>query len=176
MQHINFLESKRFRLTEFKKFEVNYFWMMVMVAVLVLLCIGYGLMQRYRVGSLQGQLDAVVEEIKKSSGVSVKKAGTAERPGFLDPLRSRVLWAPVLSETADHTPEAIWLKSIQGSLPGGRQVKIVGWSLDVISVAHFEKELEGVPIYSKVQLQHSTEKESEAGRHDLEFEINAVLK
>ncbi len=159
MSHINFLEPPRFSLQQFnlRNFELNYFWMMVIAGVLLLLMFTYGMVQRHRVSSLNEDLTAAVAEAKAAGGV--RPSAPDQKPTLMDALRQRVTWSPILNAIANHTPDTVSLSFVKGSAAGSRTVKLEGVGADVLAAARYKEELSAIPFFSKVALQSSSVKE-----------------
>lgn len=163
MAHINFLEPPKFSLRQFnlKNFELNYFWMMVIAGILLLMMFTYGIVQRARIGSFNEQLVILADEARKASGKPVTKAGE-QKASIMDALYQRILWAPILNAIANTTPDSISLQLIKGST-GARSVRLEGVGADVLASARYEEDLGKVPVFSKVALLSSVEKRPGGG-------------
>jgi hypothetical protein len=163
MAHINFLEPPRFAFGQFnfKNFELNYLWMMVILAVIMSFMVVFGLVQRYRVSAMDKKLAVVMAEVRKTSGQTDAKSGVAKAT-LMDSLMQRVVWSPVLNTIANHTPDTISLNYIKGIAGGGRSISLEGSGADVLATVRFEEDLSTLPIFSKVFLKSFT-KQSDGG-------------
>lgn len=164
MAHINFLEKQRFGLRQFnlKDFELNYFWMMVMLGTLLAVMLTYGLVQRYRIGRINGELTAAIAEVKKTSGAQPVKPGAPQKPSILDSLLQRVVWSPILNAIANHTPDTIALNYVKGASLVNRGVQVEGVGADVLATVRYEEDLSTIPFFSKVFLKSSSDKNTGA--------------
>lgn len=160
MAHINFQEPTRFALWQLdfkslKSFDLNYFWMMIILCLILLFMLSFGLVQRSRILSMDAKLTKAVAEAKKASGVQPVKTG-APKATLRDSLMQRVAWSPILNAIANHTPDTIALNYIKGASAGARSLQIEGASTDVLASVRYEDELSTLPIFSKVFLKSST--------------------
>lgn len=159
MAHINFLEPSKFSLSQFnlRNFEMNYFWMMVLAGLILLLMMMYGLVQRLRIGALNVELEAAIEAAKASGGAPAGPSG-AQKATLADELRQRVAWSPILNAISNHTPDGISLNYIKGISTGARSMQIEGVGADVLTAARYKEELSQIPYFAKVLLQSSSER------------------
>ncbi|PIR21192.1 MAG: hypothetical protein COV45_00160 [Deltaproteobacteria bacterium CG11_big_fil_rev_8_21_14_0_20_47_16] len=164
MAHINFLEPPKFNLRQFnlKNFELNYFWLMTIAGSMLILMFLYGIIQRYRVGSLNKAVAIATTEAQKARGAGQAKPG-ATPASILSSLQHRVLWSPVINAVANQTPDTIALNYIKGSA-AARTVGLEGLCADVASASHYTEDLSTIPLLAKVTLQSiSTSAASKAG-------------
>lgn len=188
MAHINFLEEQRFGFRQFnlKDIELNYLFMMVILGVFLILMLGFGLIQRYRISGMNEELAAAIAELKKSSGAPMAKAGTPQALTLLGALSQRVVWSPILNAIANTTPDSVFLNFIKGSSMVNRGVQIEGVGADVLATVRYEDDLSMLPVFSKVFLKSSSEKSDKKaetkstqpsrGVSGLTFEIQAWLR
>lgn len=164
MAHINFLEPQRFAFRQFnlKNLELNYFSMMIILAVVVTFMISFGMVQRYRVKAMDKVLSDIVAEAKKAAGATTPQAGAAKAT-MKDALAQRVAWSPILNAIANHTPDTIALNFIKGAATGIRSVQLEGSGADVLATVRYEEELSTLPVFSKVFLKSSTGRDSGEG-------------
>lgn len=168
MAHINFLEPPRFtfRQLDFRHFELNYLWMMVIAGALLVLMPVYGMVQRYRVSSLNEALVAAAAEAKKAAGLTPAAPGAPHKPTLMESLQLRVAWSPVLNAIANKTPDTVSLNFIKGNAAGARGMQLEGLSADVLSAARYKDALADMPFFSRVALKSSVEKVLEASTAD----------
>lgn len=161
MAHINFQEPPRFSWGQldfkiFRSFELNYFWMMVILCAFLLFMLTFGLAQRSRVLGMNAKLIAAVADLKASSGEQPAKKGEAPKATLRDSLMQRVVWSPILNAIANHTPDTIALNYIKGASAGSRSLQLEGTGADVLASVRYENELSTLPVFSKVFLSSAT--------------------
>ena len=126
-----------------------------------------------RVEQMKQQIDAFKPQLAQVEQYRAKKADIERKLGVIHDLdRSRSGPVHVLDEISSHTPERLWLTSLE-AIPSG--VTLQGMSLDTEVVASFMKALEDSPYFQDVELR-STELSEREGLKLNKFEVHAMLK
>jgi type IV pilus assembly protein PilN len=126
-----------------------------------------------RVDSMKQQIDAFKPQLAQVEQFRAKKADIERKLGVIHDLdRSRSGPVHVLDELSSHTPERLWLTSLE-AVPTG--ITLQGMSLDTEVVATFMKSLEDSPYFRDVELK-STELAEHEGLKLSKFEVHAMLK
>lgn len=128
---------------------------------------------RERVETMKQQIDAFKPQLAQVEQYRAKKADIERKLGVIHDLdRERSGPVHVLDELSSHTPERLWLTSLE-AVPTG--VTLQGMSLDTEVVATFMKSLEDSPYFQDVELK-STELSERDGLKLSKFEVHAMLK
>ena len=126
-----------------------------------------------RVDQMKQQIDAFKPQLAQVEQFRAKKADIERKLGVIHDLdRSRSGPVHVLDELSSHTPERLWLTSVE-AVPSG--ITLLGMSLDTEVVATFMKSLEDSPYFQDVELR-STELTDQQGLKLSKFEVHASLK
>ncbi len=126
-----------------------------------------------QVAQMKQQIDAFKPQLAQVEQYRAKKADIERKLGVIHDLdRSRSGPVHVLDEISSHTPERLWLTSLE-AVPSG--VTLLGMSLDTEVVATFMKALEDSPYFHDVELR-STELSEKDGLKLNKFEVHAMLK
>jgi type IV pilus assembly protein PilN len=128
---------------------------------------------RGQVEVMKQQIDAFKPQLAQVEQYRAKKADIERKLGVIHDLdRERSGPVHVLDELSSHTPERLWLTSLE-AVPSG--VTLQGMSLDTEVVATFMKSLEDSPYFQNVELR-STELSEQKGLKLNKFEVHALLK
>ena len=126
-----------------------------------------------RVDSMKQQIDAFKPQLAQVEQFRARKADIERKLGVIHDLdRARSGPVHMLDELSSHTPERLWLTSLE-AVPTG--LTLQGMSLDTEVVATFMKSLEDSPYFRDVELR-STELSEKEGFKLNRFEVHAMLK
>src|SRR5438046_1668707 len=111
MMHVNFLEKKSSAL---QKIEFNYFWMLIILAGLLLSSFVFDFVQKKRIQYLQEQLTSMTQEIEQ---LKTKVQATEKEKGVnmheMDALLNNpISWSDLLSHIADQISPSMQLTQI----------------------------------------------------------------
>ncbi|MDH3520688.1 MAG: PilN domain-containing protein [Myxococcales bacterium] len=128
---------------------------------------------KLRVSQMQRDIDQFKPQLEQVDAFRKKKAGLEKKIDVIDGLdRARSGPVRVMDELAIHSPERLWLTSLQAK---GSTIELKGESLDNELVAVFLTALGESPYFDQVELD-STELGSGAdGLKTVTFRIHAVL-
>ena len=136
-----------------------------------------------RLDAAQSELDATpVPAPADTSNATLGQEKSARVVALSTALGTRIAWDRVLREISLVLPEDVWLSTLSAKAPapaGGVPATgftITGKTYSHNGVARLLARLAVVPHLSNVQMQHSTQAVSEAGRPVVEFSIQAVVK
>ncbi|MDO8493737.1 MAG: PilN domain-containing protein [Deltaproteobacteria bacterium] len=165
MNHINFLEKKAF---DWRHFELNYFWIMILLGGMLVLFGFYSLAQRHRLLTLQRE--AVVLQQKETT------AGTSaiiQTPAAV--LQGRMKWAELLHEIGAKIPASVQLTSITGSIPENRLLRLEGIASNMTALSRLQTELGKVKSLGRINLVSSETEEATAGSPKIKFKMEGKL-
>ena len=142
------------------------------------------------VSSSQEQLDSVKAELDATpvpapadtSSAALGQEQGARVVALSTALGSRIAWDRVLREISLVLPEDVWLSTMSAKTPVPGEgtptagFTITGKTYSHNGVARLLSRLAVVPHLTDVQMQHSTQAVTEAGRDVVEFSIQAVIK
>jgi Tfp pilus assembly protein PilN len=137
-----------------------------------------------RLDAAQAELDATpVPPPADASGATLEQEKSARVVALSSALGARIAWDRVLREISLVLPEDVWLSTLSAKAPvaaaTGAPVAgftITGKTYSHDGVARLLGRLAVVPQLTGVQLQHSAQAASEAGRPVVEFSIQAIVK
>jgi len=126
-----------------------------------------------RVAQIEIQIKQFEPQLKQVEAYKLKKAEVQQKLDVISGLeRSRSGPVHMMDELAMHTPERMWLTSLEAK---GAHLRIEGKSLDNEIVAAFLTELANSPYFGNVELR-KTELESKSGLKLHNFEVSATIE
>jgi type IV pilus assembly protein PilN len=155
-----------------------------LVLVLMLVSVGVGFVHsrisgqveqsRLRVQQMEADIKQFKPQLDQVAAFRKKKASLEKKIGIIDGLdRARRGPVQVLDELATHTPERLWLSSLKTT---GKNVKLVGESLDNELVAVFLRALGDSAYFGQVDLESTELGKPADGLKVVRFRIDAVLQ
>lgn len=129
---------------------------------------------RHRMQQIQADIEQLAPQVEWVQDFRRKKAELEQKLEVIDGLEAaRIGPVRILDELAVHTPERLWLKSLENR---GRELRLSGESMDNDLVAAFLRALGTSPHFESVDLESTELEKSGDGQLKLvRFHIDALL-
>ncbi|MGE4650965.1 MAG: PilN domain-containing protein [Myxococcota bacterium] len=129
---------------------------------------------RQRVDQMQSDIDQLAPQVAWVEEFREKKAELEQKLRVIDGLEAaRTGPVRILDELAIHTPDRLWLKTLETR---GRALRLSGESIDNDLVAAFLRALGSSPSFESVDLESTEQEKSRDGELKLvRFSIDAAL-
>lgn len=129
---------------------------------------------RQRVEQMQSDIDQLAPQVAWVKEFREKKAELEQKLRVIDGLEAaRIGPVRILDELAIHTPDRLWLKTLESR---GRELRLSGESIDNDLVAAFMRALGSSPNFESVDLESTEQEKSSDGELKLvRFSIDALL-
>lgn len=170
MEHINFLEPRKFSL---QKLEFNYFLIVMVAGGLLLSFMIYGIVQKNRIDGKNAELVAVIAEVEKLTSASQRMIPTdiPQQSPFKMVLQTRTQWSNLVNAVTLRGQKTLRVSGLKGD---HGVLKISGEGMTLESVMQFKSRLESVPEIKKVTLASSSE-EGNSDKRRVVFELECRL-
>lgn len=169
IEHINFLESKKFSL---RTLEFNYFLIVLVAGGLLLSFIFYGVVQKNRIDAKNAELVGAIAEVERLTTASQQlPTGTNQASAFKTALQARVLWSNLINAIAMRSQKSLHILGLKGERA---MLKISGEGVNLESVMQFKSRLESLSMLKKVTLASSAE-EGDSDKRRVKFELECDL-
>ena len=154
---------------------------LLMVVILVLACIGYVHSQissqiktsERRIVQMEADIRQFQPQLDQVAAFRKKKANLEKKIDVIDGLdRARSGPVRMLDELSTHTPERLW---VTGLTTDGRNIQLMGESLDNELVAVLLHALGESPYFDRVDLDSTELRSNRAGLKLVSFKLQAVL-
>lgn len=154
---------------------------LLMVVILVLACIGYTHSQvssqiktsERRIVQMEADIRQFQPQLDQVDAFRKKKANLEKKIDVIDGLdRARSGPVRMLDELSTHTPERLW---ITGLTTDGRNIQLMGQSLDNELVAVLLHALGESPYFDRVDLDSTELRSDRGGLKLVSFKLQAVL-
>jgi len=167
MEHINFLEPRRFH---WKQTELNYLSMVILFGLFAFFTLSYGVIQRIRMHRLQNEIFISSEQIKHLSSI------VTTSPNTIITAPQGLLWSPLIYEIAEKKSASVILKNLKGSLLGERKLELEGIASRLADVAQLKEKMEKSKYFQEVLLTSSKEVDADKGKKKMAFTLEANLR
>ncbi len=154
---------------------------LLMVVLLVLACIGYAHSQissriktsERRIVQMEADIRQFQPQLDQVAAFRKKKANLEKKIDVIDGLdRARSGPVRMLDELSTHTPERLW---VTGLTTDGRNIQMMGQSLDNELVAVLLHALGESPYFERVDLDSTELRSDRGGLRLVSFKLQAVL-
>lgn len=173
MKHINFIENKSFK---WSRFELNYFWLAVIMASLVFGSLIFSVIQAKRIEARQKRQAEILVEINKLKALwalNNRKDDISDTAAML--LNKQIMWGELIGDISAQIPSSVRLSQISATLSGKKILKIIGHANRIASVMKTKRNLEKLKWCKKVDLIHMKKDGSRVGSLSLDFKMECLL-
>lgn len=177
MNHINFIEKRHIKL-QFKKPELNYFWILITLSVIVLACALFSFIQLKRLDALQAKISnetVEVNALKSRKAASDNKVLGSKAVGDSQ-LNNPIEWGDLLNEVSKRIPDSVELVNIHGTLKDNRTLTLEAVTDDISSVDDLKESLLGFKWCERVDLVSLNREKNQEAEEQFQFQLDCLLK
>ncbi|MCH8905391.1 MAG: hypothetical protein IIA45_15940 [Bacteroidetes bacterium] len=158
------------------KFELNYFWFVMIMTGIFLFSLTFTLVQKERVKRQKVRQVEMINEIRKLQSLWALQKGKesiSDTAALL--LNNQISWAELLKYVSAHIPSSVRLSKISATLSGSRSLVISGRAIHMASLAQVKINLESLKWCKRVALIYLKDSAAVDESFPLSFQMDCFL-
>lgn len=174
MTHVNFIERKT---RPWSKLEFNYFWILILTGLLILLGAAVLAIEEMRLAHLHEESTRLDNEIVALKAAVKNKAGVNGVQALPEKIaESEFAWHLALGEIVDRCPLGVQLTQIEGSVPDLKKLAISGVASDLSAILRTQFAFESLPRCHQIKLGLLTGVYGQASGTPLRFQFECLVQ